>query len=482
MLDPEYKDLVPFTSLFKKISIQVDRKGKFETITDTYEWIKSSSNNISNDNNDSMAVAFQVLIPNSDNGKPFTARISMERVFNTLVPRFEVSDKLLALFPNILLLQNRSVTEEEIMFYLWTYIQEHNLLEGRRMVRCDPALCVLFNLDVAGTSAAAAATAGAGLGSAGTIGQVTGTAVTGQTIIPMHTLKQRLFDEQLGLLIPAAPPSDGNNSNNINSSFPSISTAALNPVPTEAPAVTTGSVPTEPLEHAVVEAVGSGKINVEYYLTSHYNTSIDVTKDGSCCPVTVSKSGGKCFDLEVYLPPSSLLSSASAFVGNALTHLNNTVADDMARSIHLKLDQYYQRCVYMSKKLNELNQQQIRLQRQRKQELLERTMKQHKRSVTVGSSGINTVSVVPQLSSEYVSSSGNGLLGLRPRTSSSRNGLTDHTLVRYMHATTMTNSLTPSAGGNPSSILHSIPEYFDVNNDNQFLSLLADKECEEAVL
>lgn len=417
--------VVPFASLFKKINIQVDRKGKFETTTDTYEWVKSST-----DPQDTNAVAFQVIIPNSDNGKPFNARISMERVFNSMIPRFEVSDKLLTLFPNILLMQNRSVTEEEIMLYIWTYIQDKNLLEGRdnrRSVRCDSVLCALLNLDIASNPS-----------------------------IPVQTMKQRLFDESLALLIPAAPPSKA---------VGSAATAVA-----MGPEGLGGTVLSPP----AVDIVGSGKINLEYYLTSSYNTTIDATKDGSCGPSAISKNGGKCFDLEVYLPTSSLESGSSATGGagafrvDGLAHLNRASASEMAREVHLRLDAHYQRCLYMTKQINAVHNQQTRLRRLQKERMLYSIMQGHARGEAVAAGG-RTKALGPN----YLSRDGSGLLGLVPQAESNDRctGLTDDVLVRCMQSSATATSLLDAK--QRTSILHTLGEFFDVGSAKQCISLAA---------
>jgi chromatin remodeling complex protein RSC6 len=406
LLDPKYKDAVPFACLFKSVTIQVDRKGKYETTTDTYEWVK-----VQTDLTDNEAVAFQVIIPNSDNGKPFSARISMERAFNSLIPRFEVSDKLLALFPNILLLQNRSVTEDEIMFYIWSYVQTHGLWDGRdnkRFVRCDAALCALFGVE--------------------------------NLSIHVHLLKQKLFDSSLALLIPVAPVSKG---------------------------TTSGA------SGDAASVVGSGKIDVEYYLTSAYNTSIDPAQDSSCCPVTISRSGGKSFDLEVYVPTSSLLSGADrsgavdgagAFAVDGLARLNGATSGPTAREVHHRLDKCYQHCLYMGKQLNDLHRQQLRLRERQERRLLDLILQQHQRCPTGASA--EAFPTPP----EYLSGLNSGLLGLEPRKISAGSdvNLTDAVLVRFMQASVASTG----GSGNASSVLHGLKEYFDIGNDAKVAAVL----------
>ena len=133
VLDAKYSKAIPFSSLFRKIVIQVDRKGKVES-TDKFEWPVSSEKHTLD------ITTFQAKIPNSDNYKPFTIKIILYRKFFNLAPRYEVSNNFLAIFPNVLFGQNKTVSEEEVLFQCWYYIHKHKLLEGRdirKMVKCD---------------------------------------------------------------------------------------------------------------------------------------------------------------------------------------------------------------------------------------------------------------------------------------------------------------------------------------------------------
>ena len=121
--------------------INVDKKGKIDS-TDVFQWPRIDEKHIGD------ITTFQARIPDSDNHKPFTIKIELTRKYHhDLVPRYEVSNTLLHIFPNILYCQNKTVTEDEILFQLWYYINKHKLLEGRdnkRIVKCDQV--ITYNL------------------------------------------------------------------------------------------------------------------------------------------------------------------------------------------------------------------------------------------------------------------------------------------------------------------------------------------------
>ena len=123
-------DIIPFSSLFKKVSIQVDRKSKYDS-TETYEWNVDKACN---------TYAFEAKIPCNENGKPFNAKITLIRNLMENELRFELSPTFQLLFPNVFLV-NRSVSEEDIMSVLYNHIHYNNLLDSRdnkRFVKLDP--------------------------------------------------------------------------------------------------------------------------------------------------------------------------------------------------------------------------------------------------------------------------------------------------------------------------------------------------------
>ena len=150
MLDPIYRKNIPFTTLFDKLSIDVNRRGG-HVETFNFPNVNNNSDNASNttntNTNTTNAYAYSTKII-SDNPKGINIRIQFERNVDETTNsdiRYELSDLFLLIFPHILVLQNKSVTEQELLFTLWVYVTEHGLVDAdRKCIRCDKVYCILY--------------------------------------------------------------------------------------------------------------------------------------------------------------------------------------------------------------------------------------------------------------------------------------------------------------------------------------------------
>lgn len=135
-----YRKEIPFVTLFDGLTICIDRRGG---ISETFCY---PNENLSKESMAKKSYGYTAKIA-SDSAKGINVHIYFNRCVDetsNLNIRYELSEHFLSIFPNILMLQNKSVSEKEILFTLWYYITEHNLMDvDRRCVRCDQVCCCM---------------------------------------------------------------------------------------------------------------------------------------------------------------------------------------------------------------------------------------------------------------------------------------------------------------------------------------------------
>jgi hypothetical protein len=121
LLDKSAARSLPFGEFFEKVRVQLDRR--FYPVNYNFEW---SADTLTEG---IQAHCFRIK---AYGDKPFTAKIFLHRAAD-VKPRFELSPQLRSLLPCL----PTDPTEDDALIALQQYIQSRNLIDERKLIRCN---------------------------------------------------------------------------------------------------------------------------------------------------------------------------------------------------------------------------------------------------------------------------------------------------------------------------------------------------------